>query len=427
MTDLAKQLNNELHARPDMQLSSPARICQFLKLTGEVDADRERQIFASMCEKAGQSIPAESGRFHIAQAGPATIKWEQHTEATSYTVAVPGNSTPLFSQSAESFLPGEFSQHLQQGLLASVQIEVVPESSLAGEDGYHLAAGLFGSETIVGGWMSDRFASVWTSFHQDRQGFIRFLIIDHGISDSRLGRLIHRLVNIESYRMLALLGLPVARDVMRAANDLESDLDDVISRLAANPGTDEQEELLVSLTDIAAQAEHIAATSAYRFAASKAYGRIVKERFVEVREEIQHNAERITVFLSKRLGPAMRTCEAAELRIQTISDRISRTVRLLNTRVDIVNRKQTQEMLVSMERQARMQVQLQMAVEGFSIVAISYYGTGLLGYLLKSAQKLGVPVDVTLIQGLSLPLVAVIAWTGLRLAKRKLKKVVPKQ
>ena len=119
----------------------------------------------------------------------------------------------------------------------------------------------------------------------------------------------------------------------------------------------------------------------------------------------------------------MRTCEAAEHRANALAVRVTRAANLLNTMDDLVNKKQNHSILKSMEQRARMQVALQMAVEGFSIIAISYYGTGLLAYMLKSAKIFGIKIDVELYIGLAVPAVVLLSWLGVKLAKRTLKKI----
>lgn len=70
---------------------------------------------------------------------------------------------------------------------------------------------------------------------------------------------------------------------------------------------------------------------------------------------------------------------------------------------------------------------MQHAVEGFSIVAISYYLLGVLGYGLKALGKLGVPVEAELATGLALPLVVGAVWFAVRRAQRALHRRHPSE
>ena len=70
-------------------------------------------------------------------------------------------------------------------------------------------------------------------------------------------------------------------------------------------------------------------------------------------------------------------------RLHSLGRRIGRTADLARTRIDVERRKQNRSLLTSMNRRAELQVRLQETVEALSVVTISYYLVGLLGYLLK--------------------------------------------
>ena len=50
-----------------------------------------------------------------------------------------------------------------------------------------------------------------TDFRQDGDGFTRIVVLDRGLGPARAGALSQRLIEIETYRTLALLGLPEAQ------------------------------------------------------------------------------------------------------------------------------------------------------------------------------------------------------------------------
>ena len=95
---------------------------------------------------------------------------------------------------------------------------------------------------------------------------------------------------------------------------------------------------------------------------------------------------------------------------------------LLRARVEVQLQDQNRGLLNSMDRRARLQLRLQETVEGLSVVAISYYGLGLVGYALKGLAEAGIPVDPTLGVAAALPLVVGSAWLGLKLTKRRLQR-----
>ncbi|MFX7306686.1 DUF3422 family protein, partial [Acinetobacter baumannii] len=78
-------------------------------------------------------------------------------------------------------------------------------------------------------------------------------------------------------------------------------------------------------------------------------------------------------FLLRRLTPAFRTGEAVSDQLDSLATRIDRASKLLRTRVDLTLEAQNQDLLQSMNRRGHLQLQLQQAVEGLSVVAITYY------------------------------------------------------
>ncbi len=118
--------------------------------------------------------------------------------------------------------------------------------------------------------------------------------------------------------------------------------------------------------------------------------------------------------MDRRLKQAMNTCEAIVRRQETLAERIANTNDLLRTRVGIVQEQQNRKILQSMNARAAQQLRLQQAVEGLSVVAISYYMTGLVYYGGKGLKALGLAVNPDLVAGMLLPVIAGVVWLGLR-------------
>jgi uncharacterized membrane-anchored protein len=73
---------------------------------------------------------------------------------------------------------------------------------------------------------------VWTDFLADQSGFLRFLVIDDSLNAMQAGRLIQRLLEIETYRFMALLSFPLARERSADITDMETRLGTLMDRLA---------------------------------------------------------------------------------------------------------------------------------------------------------------------------------------------------
>lgn len=423
LRNLRTALSNEWHARPQISLPAPLRCSHLLCLRGDTSVGESRQAFAAFCRAVGQAEPAAESRHHSIRAGACLIKWEGHTEADSYTILVAGNGEPAFSTTALGFLDAEQAEALCARLFIGVHVEVLALDETSQDDELKRIRSLLGADEVYGGHIAGAAATLWSSFHLDADGFQRVVIGDRGLQPDRLSRYLQRVLEVESYRMLAMLALPEARQVMAELSALEPELDAAMHRLAQDNQDDIQESQLRALTGIAAQVERIVDNHSYRFAAARAYTRIVERRVGELNESHFGDAPRYGRFLLKSLMPAMRTCDAAETRTHELAQRVSRATQLLDSMVDMVQKKQNQAILERMAERANLQLRLQQSVEGFSIVAISYYAVGLLGYLLKSGEILGFDVNPDLLTGIAAPAILALVWLAVRSVKRRIQRV----
>ena len=265
--------------------------------------------------------------------------------------------------------------------------------------------GLLDEDSLVGARVMDDSAGVYTDFRLYGDGFARWIVLAGDMTPRRLGRLVQRLQEVETYRMMALLGLPLAREVGAALVGAERDLAEVAERIRLAQADDEPE-LLRQLTQLAARVEGLYARTHARFSASAAYFELVQRRIDELREERAHNLQTIREFMDRRLLPAMQTCASAGRRLQALSERVSRVSNLLRTRVEIEQQASSRELLDAMNRRQKAQLLLQSAVEGLSVAAVTYYGAGLVGYAAKGAKSLGWNVSPDLAVALAIPLIA---------------------
>ncbi|WOJ92078.1 DUF3422 domain-containing protein [Congregibacter variabilis] len=414
-------LSNEWHARPLLALPSPLRCSHIVCLRGDVSLEERREQFAAFCQAQDQSGPCKNSRHHSVQVGNCLLKWEGHTEADSYTLLVAGNAEPPFAASALTFLDASMRSRLLGELFIGVHVEVICDTDSPEDSRLKRIRALLGSSEVYGGTVSRGKGEIWSSFRLDAEGFLRVVIVDCGLSEARLSRHLQRVLEVETYRMLAMLGLQAAREVMGTLGELEPALDEVMEQIAHRDADPALERLLQRITRIAAKVEHVAAAHAYRFAAARAYNGIVERRLAELSEAQKGSAPRYTTFLQKTLMPAMRTCEAAERRTQELAQRVTRATQLLDSMVDMDQKKQNQAILESLAERANLQLRLQQSVEGFSIFAITYYAVGLLGYLFKSGKTLGLAVDPDLLTGITAPAVLVVVWLSVRSIKNRLK------
>jgi uncharacterized membrane-anchored protein len=244
------------------------------------------------------------------------------------------------------------------------------------------------------------------------------VVASSGISAARAGRVMQRVLELETYRILSLRGLSAAKHLMPMLSDADGTLADVMARLE-NKSTSDQD-LLDTLVALSARVERATTEHVYHFSATRAYHALVLQRSVELREQAIPGTQTLGNFMQRRLAPAIATVVATEQRLASLSERVSRASALLRTRVDIAAEAQNQQLLEKLTRGQALQLRLQTTVEGLSIAAISYYVVSLLFYGAKSLQAAGVAIDAEVAVGVSIPLVLGAVWGITRRIHRKL-------
>ena len=418
---LRRALTEEVHARPFAHLEAPARATYLALLSGDAGAEGDLAHLAALFRDLGREPPDEGARHAMADFGAFQLKWERHTEFSSYIVFASGASEGgPFAEAAIDALPPAWIEGLPGEVLVALRIELAAAG--APEPSAEALAGFFAVDNFSGSTVAGGAARAWMDFAMGPDGEGRVFIQNKSLGTRQAGRLVQRLCEIETYRMVALLAFPPAQAAVPELDRARERLLDVVRRLSDEETAAEERGLLDELTETAAAVEQVAASTAYRFGASRAYYALVRRRIEELREARIEGYQTVGEFMERRLAPAMRTCESVRERVERLSARIGRTGDLLRTRVDVQLEAQNQELLASMDRRARLQLRLQEAVEGLSVVAISYYLVGLVAYLIKAAKSRGLAIDADLATGISVPVVVLLVWYGIRRARRVIAK-----
>ncbi len=414
---LRLELASEVHARPHEALRAPLRASYLAVLGDAVDRERELAHVAALCSDADVPPPRADAIHFSADLGRFRLRWERHTEFSSYTFLRLGAALDRFGDPAAAAVPAQWLQAIPGRTLVAAHAELLERGAPMPSASEISAA--FGGNYVVGADIGDAAAAVFTDFRVHGDGFGRFLLIDRALSRYQAGRTLQRLFEIETYRMMALLALPIARQVSPRLDAMERQLAALAAEIATGAGGDEA--VLEQLTRLAADVENVIGASRYRFSAMRAYDAIVAARIAELRERRLAGTQTIGEFMARRLAPAIATCESASRRLIELSERVARANELLATRVGVVRERQSQELLASMNRRARLQLRLQETVEGLSVAAITYYVVGLVGYAakaLKASGRHGVDPDVAV--GIAIPIVALLAALGLRYVRRSI-------
>ncbi|MFO1175673.1 MAG: DUF3422 domain-containing protein [Paracoccaceae bacterium] len=414
-------LVNELHARPFPALQVPCQAI-YLAVKEPLDAaNRNRQAdrahLIALLDRQGAAHPPPDANHHAVRLGRFDLKWESHTEFVTYSAFTGGVSDrPFDPRAAEVFAPDWLAEAPGRRIAAlSVRVEWMPDDLAEVSDKIEA---WFVPESVAAAWVLDESAVIAGDFQIDAAGQMRFAVfVRPGTGPRRIGRIIQRLCEIETYRAMSMLGLGRARDLTGRLNALDPRLAALVAAMADDHKA--AETALHDLLLIAAELESLATRHSFRFGATGAYEAIVNQRIEVLRETRFLGRQTFGEFMRRRYDPAMRTVKSAERRLEQMSARAERAGELLSTRVDVERSAQNQRLLESMDRRADLALRLQHTVEGLSVVAISYYALNLAGYaLLPFAEAQHWPKS--LVMAALVPVILGLVWLTIRRIRRSM-------
>lgn len=408
---LRETLHHEVHARPYERLAPTLLLSHIACVDTEPVAARLH--LESLLRARHLPLPAVESNHLSVDLGGIRLRWEKHSEFHTYTFWKQLREAPQnFDQGPLQDIPHDWLAALPGQWLVGLHLAIVATQVPTPELPALVRLNL-DEDSLVGGRVMDQAADVFTDFRLHGDGYARWVVLAGDMTPRRLGRLAQRVLEVETYRMMALLGLPAAREVANSLTTAERDLAEVAERIRSARATDEPD-LLRQLTQLAANVEGLYARTHARFSASAAYFELVQRRIDELREHRVSNLQTLREFMERRLLPAMQTCAWAARRQQALSERISRVSNLLRTRVEIEQQQSSKDLLDAMNRRQKAQLLLQNAVEGLSVAAVTYYGAGLVGYVAKGAQSFGLQISPELAMAISIPLIGLAVWRGIR-------------
>lgn len=412
-------LHNEIHARPPEAMTAPVAISHVVMVCGTAQRQASREHVAALLRDHHLPPPDDNSTHIRVDLGGFRLRWELHTEFVTYTFTRSLEGDTLNErepQSAIDVVPQDWLEKLPGEALTSMHVWSLP-THVFGTSA--LIKYVLNEDTLVASTVADGFGEVYTDFALHADGFSRMVLLTGSLTPRRLGRLVQRLLEIETYRMAALLGLPAAREAGNALAYAERELAELAEAIRTADRNDEPK-LLDRLTKLAGQVESQYAATHSRFSASSAYFALVDDRIEDINESRLAGLQTIREFMDRRLTPARSTCEWATRRQDALSQRVSRISNLLRTRVEIEQQQSSQALLATMNDRQDLQLKLQSTVEGLSVAAITYYTVGLISYLTKGAQKLGWPLSGEVTAAIAIPFVAFAVWWSLRRLHKKI-------
>lgn len=396
----------EVHARPHLLIQAPRALLQLAFMT-EGDPAKDQAAITELSQRLGVAEPDNTTSLHGLTWDDGDLHCEKHIEFSTYLWSAsldPETGAPCGENPFKhGFVP-------PGPVISGIRLNLLPWTSETEKE-----VDRFDPISLCYSVVENGMAAIVTDFRQDDEGLTNILVLDRGLTQARAGALVQRLLEIETYRTLALLALPLTRSMTVDLRRMESQLavitDEMRTRTGARPDNDV---LLSELTTLAAELEAGVAANLYRFGASRAYYEIVEERLDALSEETVSGYCTWRDFLYRRIAPAMRTCQSVKERQAKLSDKLTRAISLLRSWIDIELERQNRDLLASMNNRAKLQLRLQQTVEGLSVAAISYYVVSLLAYLLKGIPGVHDLVAPELVIAVLVPMVMLAIWWTVR-------------
>ena len=415
---LRYKLANELHARPFPSMQAPCMAAYVAFKQPDMAASRDRskdlEHLTALLDRHGAQHPQPGATHYYGQIGKHWLKWEQHTEFVTYTLFSEGLSDQPFDPLAFDPFPDDWLADAPGERVTSILLRIADRPD---DDTIQTALGdWFVPESLAVSSVLDDGAIVAGDFRIDSSGHLRFAVFAGAETGKRrIGRIVQRLCEIETYKSMSMLGFARVREIGPELNALDTKLTGLMGAMSGE--TARAEDTLQALLAISAELETISAQCSFRFGATGAYEAIVNQRIEALREVRWGGRQSFAEFMMRRYEPAMRTVKSAEGRLAAMSSRSIRASNLLRTRVDVERSAQNQKLLESMDRRSDLQLRLQRTVEGLSVVAISYYAVSLASYLLYPLADATGTSRGWLIAAITVPVVLAVWWMVRRLRK----------
>ena len=399
---------DEVHARP---VDIVPETCRLRRLVFVMPAEagammRVFRSYLAFCASTGVQEPGQADRQHSFNTAERHVTWEFHTEFVTITwrsALADWNNLP------DDIGLGAIGEGL---LIGAMRIDVIAGASVPDR----LLPG-FNLPSLCLSDIDSNHGQVATDFVPDADRFTRFELAAGNLTDLRRSIIVRRLLEVETYRTMALMGLPLARSMSPELRTIELELTALVEGLSDATTPTAVQAALSALHALSVRSGKLSERLGYRFAAGQAYGDILRMRLAGLRESGTAHGSTLGHYIGNRVDPGLATCAAMEKRLAVLSDKIERAIGLLNVRIGVDMQLQNAAVLDSIAQTARSQFLLQRTVEGLSTIAISYYLLGILSYVLAGPLE-ELHWEKTMTLSIAAPFVVIAVWLMGRAVRR---------
>jgi len=424
--DIRNELNDEFHVHPYEPLTPPVRIITLVMLRTRDGRAQEVTHIQQLCTHFGHGLPVSTmDRLYF---DGFLLKVESHQEFTRYKFIVSldvEQGVEPFADSPLSFLPQDWLAGLPGQLLVALDTMVLPyPEAIDHEQTVHKKtdhkttdhqslfaqyAGYFSADSLTASQIGRSKSLAMTDFQIRDNGMTRMLVFSRAELPAQIGRLTYRLIDIETYRMLALVILPEAKRLLKELPLADMRLKDLTGAISGG-GEMKDEQLMERLTTLAAEVENLIATHYRPFTIAQTRFDLVLQRLDELYEQPIGPQPTMGGFLQRRMQKARSTSDAAFNWLDQMAMRVSQASQSLRTRIDVNNASQNRGMLAAMNRRFQLQLRLQQAAELLSVAIFTYYSVNLLEYVYQElAVVFSWSIQAMLFKAVATPVLGIAA------------------
>ena len=274
-----RQLNSEAHARPALQIAADNRLSYLAYLHRHISHEQELWLYRELAQQLDLPAPDPKASQFQLQAPFGRVRWEPRRVLHPQRAGPWRGNQPLRPTRAAGTAAG-------WPLLRPAICWWPPTPRCCRPARCRCASKTWprNASTATNWWARNR-RRRRPRLHRlphHADGFSRYLLADFYMGRRQAGRMLQRLLELETYRMLALLGLAGGQEHRPELAKVDEELAELTGAMG-DAGADEPQ-LLHRLTELAGATENALSRTDHRFNASLAYYDIARCRIAELRE-----------------------------------------------------------------------------------------------------------------------------------------------
>ncbi|MGB5809122.1 MAG: DUF3422 family protein, partial [Polyangiales bacterium] len=207
---LREALYEELHSRPSPLVRIPCAVSHVAVQMNDEERSQELVHLGELCAQKGVDPPADDASCLYQTFGDFELRWERHTEFSTYTFIQQTDASPMSEPTALDNVPPDWLCRMPGRATAAVHVAF--EAGEGSPDPSELER-YFEGQPLRGSVVRRGTAYLYSSFRLHSDGFARVVLRAQHLTPLQAGRLLQRVLEIETYRVMALLALPIARQI----------------------------------------------------------------------------------------------------------------------------------------------------------------------------------------------------------------------